>query len=40
MFTLIRYRSAQPVTVQPPGIATFRLDRDGNQLVLYERARR
>jgi mannosyltransferase len=37
-FTLIRYRAAQPVTVQPPAIATFRLDRDGNQLVLYEPA--
>lgn len=39
-FTLIRYRAAQPVTVYAPGIATFRLDRGGNQLVLYEPARR
>lgn len=39
-FTLIRYRAAQPVTVLPQGIAAFRLDRDGNQLVLYEPARR
>lgn len=39
-FTLIRFRAAQPITVFAPAIATFRLDRDGNQLVLYEPARR
>jgi hypothetical protein len=39
-FTLIRFRTEQPITVFAPAIATFRLDRDGNQLVLYEPARR